>query len=184
MTRREGRNVHRLGRAVAVVLVLASSAYAHAVDRFSAAFGSAGEVKSAQVEAGWTWPRSSLPAWLAWTRGEPRLDLAAIAWRSDAADAARVDLYGLGVRPALRWPLGERRSMFLEFGVGPRIWSGTRVGSSNRFGTAFEFGTALTLGWNVGHFELFTRIEHTSNAGLRAPNPGIDFLQLGVAWHP
>lgn len=176
--------MRRLGEAVAIALTLAWSRHADAVDRFSAAFGSAGEVKSAQVEAGWTWPRSSLPGWLAWTRGEPRLDVAAIAWRSDAADAAHDDLYGLGVRPALRWPLGERSSMFLEFGVGPRIWSGTRVGSNNRFGTAIEFGTALTVGWNVGRFELFTRVEHTSNAGLRAPNPGINFLQLGVAWHP
>lgn len=176
--------MHRFGGVVAITLTLGSSGHAHAVDRFSAAFGSAGEVKAAQVEAGWEWPSSSLPDWLAWTRGEPRLDIAAIAWRSDAADAARVDLYGLGVRPALRWPLGERRAMFLEFGVGPRIWSGTRVGSNNRFGTAIEFGTALTVGWNAGRFELFTRAEHTSNAGLRAPNPGINFLQLGVSWRP
>ena len=50
-----------------------------------------------------------------------------------------------------------------------------------RFSTAFNFHDMLGVGYSFGADraeEVGVRFVHYSNAGIREPNPGINFLQL------
>lgn len=58
----------------------------------------------------------------------------------------------------------------------PIYRSGTK-----RFSTAFKFGDRLAIGRRFGdggRHELAFRFQHCSNAGIRHPNLGEDFLQI------
>ena len=47
------------------------------------------------------------------------------------------------------------------------------------FSTAFNFGDHLGVGWHGSHGDDWAlRIQHYSNAGIRTPNPGVNYLQL------
>ena len=70
---------------------------------------------------------------------------------------------------------------FLEAGVGLSLTSVLYQTQAKRFSTRFNFGTHLGLGRNFGtrgEHELSLRVEHFSNAGIRHPNPGENFVQL------
>jgi hypothetical protein len=64
--------------------------------------------------------------------------------------------------------------------LNPLFTDGTR-----HFSTRFNFDDHLGLGYRWGgeasHFgsqEVTLRLEHFSNAGLREPNPGMNFIEL------
>ena len=75
---------------------------------------------------------------------------------------------------------------YLEIGVGVHLLSNDRIGT-RELGGSFQFGTHVGFGVSAGRkeqFELAWRIEHLSNAGLREPNPGINFsmVRIGYRW--
>lgn len=45
-----------------------------------------------------------------------------------------------------------------------------------------SLGLGVSLGAQRQH-ELLLRLQHVSNAGLKQPNPGLNFLQLRYALH-
>ena len=52
---------------------------------------------------------------------------------------------------------------------------------SRSFSTEFNFQSHLAVGYALGahgEHDLALRIEHFSNAGIRQPNPGIEFVSL------
>ncbi|WP_425258820.1 acyloxyacyl hydrolase [Rubrivivax sp. RP6-9] len=103
-------------------------------------------------------------------------------WASDLEDGRGSTAWvtQLGVTPALRWsPDGAR--WFLEGGIGANLLLPIYRSKDKRFSTRFNFGDHLAVGWRLGQrheHELALRIQHYSNAGIRRPNPGEDFLQL------
>ena len=50
------------------------------------------------------------------------------------------------------------------------------------FSTRFQFGDHLGVGVRRGQYDIGLRLQHLSNAGLRNPNPGVNFLQLHLAY--
>jgi hypothetical protein len=52
--------------------------------------------------------------------------------------------------------------------------------------TAFQFGSHIGLGYRFGakrSYEIGYRFQHISNAGIKKPNPGINFHQVRVQYH-
>lgn len=92
----------------------------------------------------------------------------------------------IGLTPALRYtPQDGRSPWFVEFGVGLNLIGPVYRVRDKRFGSAFNFGDHLAIGWvpdAARRQEWILRVQHFSNAGLRAPNPGENFLQLRWAW--
>lgn len=75
---------------------------------------------------------------------------------------------------------------YLEMGLGVHFLS-ERYISNRDLGSYFQFGTHGGLGIRFGsteQYDLAWRIEHISNAGLREPNPGINFsmVRFGYRW--
>ncbi len=91
-------------------------------------------------------------------------------------------LIQLGLIPVFRWRPDQGTSpWFAEAGIGATLTTVAYQTDRKRFSTRFNFGDHLAVGRSFGatrSHELSLRVEHFSNAGLRQPNPGENFLQL------
>jgi len=92
----------------------------------------------------------------------------------------------LGLIPTLRVrPDHGASPWFGEIGIGATFTSTLYRTNDKSFSTRFNFGDHLALGRNFGarrQHELALRYEHFSNADIRLPNPGEDFLELRYAY--
>lgn len=134
--------------------------------------------ESAAIGATWNWER----------RREQRIgtvtghwEFVLGQWRGSAEDG-RSWVSQVGITPVLRlypaaWPAG----WFVEGGIGVNIVAPKYRGDGERFGTTFNFGDHLAIGARfgaAGEHEIALRIQHFSNAGIKQPNPGENFVQL------
>jgi lipid A 3-O-deacylase len=104
-------------------------------------------------------------------------------WRTDSLTGGKQGLTQLVLLPSLRMRLDRGRSpWYIELGIGAS-WLGEPFETPDkRFSTRWNFYDVLGMGYSFGgpdgKQELGLRWTHTSNAGIRKPNPGQDFLQL------
>jgi hypothetical protein len=86
----------------------------------------------------------------------------------------------IGFTPVLRWQPAAS-PWFAEAGIGLNLIGPTYRAGRKRFSTAFNFGDHLAVGRQFGdgnRQEVALRLQHFSNAGIKKPNPGEDFVQL------
>jgi lipid A 3-O-deacylase len=90
-------------------------------------------------------------------------------------------LWHVGLTPTVRYWFTPRTG--IEYGLGANVFSGTHLGDKN-LSTAFQFGSSIGVfhrfadsPWTVG-----LRFSHYSNADIKRPNPGQDYLQLRVSY--
>jgi hypothetical protein len=92
----------------------------------------------------------------------------------------------LGATPVLRWSMAESQSgWFVEAGIGANVLLPVYRSSDKSFSTAFNFGDHVSVGRTFGErgrHELALRAQHFSNAGIKQPNPGVNFVQLRYSW--
>lgn len=109
-------------------------------------------------------------------------------WASDAGTAQSSSAWvtQIGVTPVLRWQPGEAdRRWFLEAGIGANVLLPVYRSRDKRFSTAFNFGDHVAVGLRFGEaaqHEFALRLQHFSNAGIKHPNPGENFVQLRYAY--
>lgn len=91
------------------------------------------------------------------------------------------DLWHVGVTPFARWWLAPDTGV--EFGIGANLFSGTRLGDKD-ISTAFQFGSSIGLVHRLKNspWLLGLRLTHYSNADIKRPNPGQDYLQLQASY--
>lgn len=98
-------------------------------------------------------------------------------WRSDVGGHTQ-----LGLTPALRLsPASWGKGWFIEGGIGLNVITPTYRTRDKRFSTSFNFGDHLAIGKRWGgqeQHEWSIRLQHFSNAGIKKPNPGENFLQF------
>lgn len=92
------------------------------------------------------------------------------------------DVTQIGLTPVLRLhPEAWSPGWFIEGGIGANVIFPTYDDGEKRFSTAFQFGDHLAVGKRFGHqrqHEWAVRFQHFSNARIKRPNPGENFLQL------
>lgn len=99
---------------------------------------------------------------------------------TDDGTESRAWVTQLGATPVLRWRT-PGSPWYLDVGVGANFLLPIYRSSEKQFSTAFNFGSHVAVGLGGGEgskHDLSLRVQHFSNAGLRRPNPGEDFLQL------
>ncbi len=114
-----------------------------------------------------------------------RLDLSlegSVGQATGPSGSGHPSLWHLGLTPIARWWLTPQSG--IEFGIGANVFSGTYIGDK-RISTAYQFGDSIgvfhrfaSTPWTLG-----LRLTHYSNADIKFPNPGQDYLQLRVAYH-
>lgn len=89
--------------------------------------------------------------------------------------------------PVFRWRGDEGGSpWFVEGGVGVTVTSTLYRHADTRFSTSFNFGDHVGAGYSFGQAkknEVVLRLEHFSNAGIKHPNPGQNFVELRYVRH-
>lgn len=114
-------------------------------------------------------------------------DLYASRWSYDGLSGQREHLSLVGLTPTLRLRMDEGRSAwFWEGGIGLTV-ANKRYEIPNRtFSTRANFASHLGLGVSLGEqrqHDLVLRVQHVSNAGIKKPNPGENFVQLRYGYH-
>ncbi|MBB6557791.1 hypothetical protein HNP48_000455 [Acidovorax soli] len=114
-------------------------------------------------------------------------DLYASRWSYDGLSGQREHLSLVGLTPTLRLRMDEGRSAwFWEGGIGLTV-ADKRYEIPNRtFSTRANFASHLGLGVGLGEqrqHDLVLRVQHVSNAGIKKPNPGENFVQLRYGYH-
>jgi lipid A 3-O-deacylase len=136
---------------------------------------------SLSVGAIWPW---------AWRTQLPGGEVTAITeayvsrWKARAA-VGRQSFTQFGLVPLVRLRRDEGRSdWFGELGIGVSVTDRVYNTPGKRFSTRFNFVDTLGIGRSFGaqrQQELGVRLVHMSNAGIKHPNPGENFLQLRYA---
>lgn len=152
----------------------------------SSAFVQLGSVSKTQtLTGGVTW---DLP--FSWSFGSAELtsylEASYSYWQVKSEGRAGLShLSQLAVVPVIRYRPGAGLSpWFFEGGVGVSATSSIYRNREKSFSTSFNFGTHLGLGRSFGErrqHEVSLRVEHFSNAGIKHPNPGENFLQIRYA---
>jgi lipid A 3-O-deacylase len=102
-------------------------------------------------------------------------------WSSELNDARQSAWVSqLSITPVLRWSRSRELGGFFELGIGANVITPAYRARGRRFSTEFNFGDHLAVGyrWPVTGDEIALRLQHFSNAGIRRPNPGEDFVQV------
>ena len=105
-------------------------------------------------------------------------------WSADQPDGSTRSAWvtQVGITPVLRWYLGANSTRwFVEAGIGGNLLLPIYRSRDKRFSTTFNFGDHIGVGMPFGEGErqeIALRIQHFSNAGIRHPNPGENFVQL------
>jgi hypothetical protein len=126
----------------------------------------------------WKWSRS----WFADTGWElgGYWELSAGGWRTDRLVA------DIGFTPVFRLQRADWAGPYLEAAVGFHLLSRRSLTRERESGSNFQFGDHVGFGVRFGprgRYDLGVRLLHLSNAGLRQPNPGINFAVLRLAYH-
>ena len=138
------------------------------------------DVASAGVQWPWAWRSAALGGeWSA------RTELFGSVWRAPAVGGGRENFFQLGLVPLLRYRFAEGRSpWFVEGGIGLSVTDKRFVSRDKEFGTSWNFSDNLAVGRSFGpqgRQEVSLRLQHTSNAGLEKPNPGLNLVMLRYA---
>ena len=79
-----------------------------------------------------------------------------------------------------------RSAFFVEAGIGATLADKRYQTPEREFSTRFNFASHLGAGLRLGarrQHEVMLRVQHVSNAGIKHPNPGNNFVQLRYALH-
>lgn len=149
-------------------------------DKVFVQLGAAEDAQMAVV--GVTWDVPALRGF-AWGNGSGYVEASVGRWLSDVSDGSRSSAWvtQLGITPVLRWHPFESSRWFTEAGIGINVLAPIYRSNDKRFSTAFNFGDHVGIGLQFGEgrrHELALRFQHFSNAGIKDPNPGENFLQL------
>jgi lipid A 3-O-deacylase len=139
--------------------------------------------RSDALGVGLSWNLAWTRQWKAGTAGA-YIETLFSRWRADApqgqTDNALVTQVGMA--PVLRWqPAGAASVWFCEASLGVNLISPVYQSANKRFSTRFNFGEHIAVGRAIGatgRHEVALRVQHFSNAGIRHPNPGENFVQL------
>ncbi len=83
----------------------------------------------------------------------------------------------LEVGPAVRF---GGSSWFAGFGIAPTLIGGSEFRDNRTLGGSFFFTSHAAVGWRQGRWQLVLRFQHTSNANLDVPNPGVNMVGIAI----
>jgi len=177
----------RVVRGACVALLSIGSAAAHA-DQFGIQIaGGVADHDVKKLDLGGVWD----PGWQWWHFGGFHFTVVGEAhvsyWDLQASNAARSNIWEFGITPVFRIikDTGWFRPYF-EAGVGVRLLSHTRLETDRTMSSSFQFADLVGVGAQFGahqNYQAGFRFQHLSNAGIKRPNPGINFSQIYLQYN-
>ena len=172
------KNLLRLG---AAVVLAAGASFAHADWRPDGVVVEAGLGRGglALVGAGLSWDWNWRHALGGGGELSARTELLLNEWRADDFGGGHQNFTQVALLPTLRLDPVSGGPLYLEAGVGLSLMDPLYVTPRKTFSTRFNFYDVIGIGWRLGPTrEVGLRINHVSNAGIKNPNPGEEFVQV------
>lgn len=108
-------------------------------------------------------------------------------WDIRESHATHPHIWEFGFTPVLRFEKGSGWFRpYLEAGAGVRMLSHVRETDDRTFSSSFQFADMVGIGAQFGEHQNYQagfRFQHLSNAGIKKPNPGINFSQVYVQYN-
>jgi lipid A 3-O-deacylase len=106
-------------------------------------------------------------------------------WNAPQVAGSHRNFWQAGLLPVLRYRFGNGSSpLFAEASIGATFMDDVYTSRRKTFSTRFQFQDTLGVGMSLGarrEHEVGLRFSHFSNAGIKHPNPGENFVQLRYA---
>ena len=171
---------------VATALVVAQSGYAaddKLVDAAYVVFATGTETQMIRggIESAWR------PRWFEsnGTHLSGFWDASMGAWRGNRyqnIQGQRQHLADIGFTPVFRFEHDDKKGFFAEGGFGVHYLSKLYNNDGYRLSTHFQFGDHVGLGYVFrNNWALGMNIQHFSNGGIKAPNSGVNFIEVKVS---
>ena len=169
------------------IALLAGSAHAADggwVDSASFEFGSGPEVRMARLAVQKNWGAR----WLA-SNGRHLSgywDLSAAYWRGTAyrnVPGQHQNLFVVGITPVVRYQRDDKLGWYVEGGIGANLFSELYNNDDKQLSTAFQFGDHIGVGYvTQSKWDLGLKFQHYSNASIKRPNSGANFLVASASY--
>ena len=164
---------------LALLAVPAQAQVQRAPAMFVQAGGGDDGVRTASIGLIWPWKWRSR----SWgDRLSAHTELVASYWRARDFDGGHQGFKHLALVPYLRYrPANGQSLWFVEGGIGIVATDRRYVTPDKTFSTRLNFSDNLAVGRSFGEqrqHEVSLRLQHTSNASIKRPNPGEDLLQV------
>jgi hypothetical protein len=165
-------NKKLLGTITAALLLI--STQAHSIDGVSVEAGSGtNSVDLWRIGAQWNWQKKWLQSgdWHVGGYWDAQIG----QWHGAS------HITDIGLTPVFRLEKNTGYGPYLEGAIGFHYLSGKNISASKQFSTNFQFGDHVGAGFRFGakgQYDLGLRLQHLSNAGIKHPNPGINFAIL------
>jgi hypothetical protein len=109
-------------------------------------------------------------------------------WHPHNPAGGNNDVVDLGITPVFRLTEKVRSNIapYFEAAVGGHFISEHAIYTGRNMSTNFQFGDHVGIGVSLGdkhEWDVGLRLQHLSNAGIKNPNPGINFYQARVGYH-
>lgn len=108
-------------------------------------------------------------------------------WNIREQPAVHPNIWEFGLTPVFRFvkAAGWFRP-YIEAGVGVRLLSHVDETPDRSLSSSFQFADMVGVGVQFGahqNFQVAYRFQHLSNAGIKHPNPGINFSEIYVRYN-
>jgi lipid A 3-O-deacylase len=114
-------------------------------------------------------------------------DLSASWWRGKAYRGVmgqHQNLAVIGITPVLRYESDDKLGWYAEGGIGANLFSELYNNNDHQLSTAFQFGDHIGIGYvTANKWDLALKFQHYSNASIKSPNSGANFLVASVRYH-
>ncbi|MGM7447249.1 acyloxyacyl hydrolase [Idiomarina sp. ST20R2A10] len=118
-----------------------------------------------------------LPSWI----GSPDVHLEAALNHWQDSNNTADNITAFTISPILSWHVaGAERPLYIEAGIGGSYFDKTRIGN-RRLSTQFQFEDRVSLSWQYSQSSdarIALGYTHYSNADIKRPNDGLDFLWM------
>ncbi len=165
-------------------ILLAGTPLVQAMDSLSIEAGSGNATAFYQLAAQQGW--SNDWAWLNENQLHTRweMSVAEMAGKKfNNIEGQTQKLIDFGLTPSLRWGGKSSLGAYAEAGIGIHYLTEKYNNNGRAMGGNFQFGDYIGAGYLFNsHFDVTVKFEHFSDAGIRKPNPAINFAIVKLAY--
>lgn len=82
----------------------------------------------------------------------------------------------LGFTPVFRYQRDDKLGLYGEAGIGVNLFSSLYKNEDKELSTAFQFGDHIGIGYTTAKWDFGLRFQHYSNASIKSPNAGANWV--------
>lgn len=106
-------------------------------------------------------------------------------WRLNSYENVRGRNKNIGVigfTPVFRYQNDNKLGFYGEIGIGVNLFSTLYKNEDKELSTAFQFGDHLGIGYTTAKWDFGLKYQHYSNASIKSPNAGANWLIAKAAY--